>query len=127
MVETINKIIDGRQNRLKNIQKVDSDGKINTVTFLEPVYKLLTELIGYPLQPSYHSLIVECMKQGLVLLSQRPSCIRQCIVAFTLCLIEMPAAMNRNFREIIQTLCKISANKTLAIPTLQFLSSKLSL
>lgn len=49
---------------------------------------------------------------------------RQCVFALTLCVLEMQDAMVKLLPEVLLNLSKISATVHIAIPILEFLSSK---
>lgn len=50
---------------------------------------------------------------------------RQCVMALTICTLEMRDAMVKLLPEVLLNLSKISATVLIAIPILEFLSSKL--
>lgn len=65
--------------------------------------------------------IIKCLQNGLLVTGK---CLvsRQCILALTVCAIEMQDAMMKLLPEILANLSKISAIVPLAIPKLEFLS-----
>jgi len=65
---------------------------------------------------------VTALKVGL---SSRTSQ-RQCILALTICIFETQDIMPKALPDLILNISKISATKNLAIPKLNFLSSKLT-
>lgn len=51
-------------------------------------------------------------------------CASQCVTSLTTCTLEMRDAMNKLLTEVLLNLSKISATVHIAIPILEFLSSK---
>jgi tuberous sclerosis protein 2 len=51
-------------------------------------------------------------------------CARQCVMALTTCTLEMRDAMYKLLPEVLLNLSKISATVHIAVPILEFLSSK---
>ncbi|KAG9337414.1 hypothetical protein JZ751_028835 [Albula glossodonta] len=63
--------------------------------------------------------LVQCLETGLIY-----RCAKQCVVALTMCTVEMPDIMIKLLPALIVKLTHISATVTMASPMLEFLSSK---
>lgn len=69
----------------------------------------------YPLQRE----LVQCLETGLIY-----RCAKQCVVALTMCTVEMPDIMIKLLPALIVKLTHISATVAMASPMLEFLSSE---
>ncbi|XP_029433255.1 tuberin isoform X4 [Rhinatrema bivittatum] len=75
---------------------------------------------------SYHSFLdvvkqremVRCLEMGLI-----SRCAKQCVVALSMCIVEMPEILLKTLPVLIVKLTHISATVTMAIPMLEFLST----
>lgn len=63
--------------------------------------------------------LVQCLETGLIY-----RCAKQCVVALTMCTVEMPDIMIKLLPALIVKLTHISATVTMASPMLEFLSSE---
>lgn len=63
--------------------------------------------------------MVYCLEQGLIY-----RCASQCVVALAICSVEMPDIMIKALPILVVKLTHISATASMAIPLLEFLSSK---
>lgn len=63
--------------------------------------------------------MVYCLEQGLIY-----RCASQCVVALAVCSVEMPDIMVKALPILVVKLTHISATASMAIPLLEFLSSK---
>lgn len=63
--------------------------------------------------------IVYCLEHGLIY-----RCANQCVVALSVCSVEMPDIIIKALPVLIVKLTHISATANMAIPLLEFLSSK---
>lgn len=63
--------------------------------------------------------MVYCLEQGLIY-----RCASQCVVALAICSVEMPDIMVKALPILVVKLTHISATASMAIPLLEFLSSK---
>lgn len=66
--------------------------------------------------------MVYCLEHGLIY-----RCANQCVVALSICSVEMPDIIIKALPVLIVKLTHISATANMAIPLLEFLSSKLGL
>lgn len=64
--------------------------------------------------------LVQCLETGLIY-----RCAKQCVVALTMCTVEMPDIMIKLLPALIVKLTHISATVAMASPMLEFLSSEL--
>lgn len=74
-------------------------------------------LLLFPLQRE----LVQCLETGLIY-----RCAKQCVVALTMCTVEMPEIMIKLLPSLIVKLTHISATVAMASPMLEFLSSELT-
>lgn len=65
--------------------------------------------------------LVQCLETGLIY-----RCAKQCVVALTMCTVEMPDIMIKLLPALIVKLTHISATVAMASPMLEFLSSEFS-
>ena len=63
--------------------------------------------------------MVYCLEQGLIY-----RCASQCVVALAVCSVEMPDIIIKALPVLVVKLTHISATASMAIPLLEFLSSK---
>ena len=63
--------------------------------------------------------LVKCLEFGLV-----SKCARICVQALTVCALEMDDVMMRQLPSVLLNLSKISATVAMAIPLMEFLSSR---
>lgn len=63
--------------------------------------------------------LVQCLETGLIY-----RCAKQCVVALTMCTVEMPDIMIKLLPSLIVKLTHISATVAMASPMLEFLSSE---
>ncbi len=63
--------------------------------------------------------LVQCLEKGLIY-----RCAKQCVVALTMCTVEMPDIMIKLLSALIVKLTHISATVAMASPMLEFLSSE---
>ncbi|XP_031419844.1 tuberin isoform X1 [Clupea harengus] len=82
-----------------------------------PVLTALTSYHNYLEQPRQREL-VQCLETGLIC-----RCAKQCVVALTMCTVEMPDIMIRLLPALIVKLTHISATVAMASPMLEFLST----
>ncbi|XP_063234483.1 tuberin isoform X2 [Bacillus rossius redtenbacheri] len=86
-------------------------------SYVLPVLASLASYHGY-LESGHQQRLIKCLEFGLV-----SRCARQCIVALTICALEMRDAMFKLLPEVLLNLSKISATVHIAIPLLEFLST----
>ncbi|KAG8433275.1 hypothetical protein GDO86_017530 [Hymenochirus boettgeri] len=82
-----------------------------------PVLTALTSYHQY-LEVSKQRDMVRCLETGLI-----SRCAKQCVVALSMCMIEMPSILIKSLPVLIVKLTHISATVTMAIPMLEFLST----
>ncbi|KAJ8383689.1 hypothetical protein AAFF_G00215310 [Aldrovandia affinis] len=82
-----------------------------------PVLTALTSYHNY-LEQSRQRELVQCLETGLIY-----RCAKQCVVALTMCTVEMPDIMIKLLPALIVKLTHISATVTMASPMLEFLST----
>uniref|UniRef100_W5M5G2 Tuberin n=1 Tax=Lepisosteus oculatus TaxID=7918 RepID=W5M5G2_LEPOC len=82
-----------------------------------PVLTALTSYHSYLEQPRQREL-VQCLEAGLIY-----RCAKLCVVALTMCTVEMPDIMVKLLPALIVKLTHISATVTMASPMLEFLST----
>ncbi|XP_063058708.1 tuberin [Engraulis encrasicolus] len=82
-----------------------------------PVLTALTSYHSYLEQPRQREL-VQCLETGLIC-----RCAKQCVVALTMCTVEMPDIMIKLLPALIVKLTHISATVAMASPMLEFLST----
>ncbi|XP_048871458.1 tuberin isoform X1 [Brienomyrus brachyistius] len=82
-----------------------------------PVLTALTSYHNY-LEPARQRELVQCLETGLIY-----RCAKQCVVALTMCTVEMPDIMIKLLPALIVKLTHISATVTMASPMLEFLST----
>ncbi|KAK1803071.1 hypothetical protein P4O66_021606 [Electrophorus voltai] len=82
-----------------------------------PVLTTLTSYHSY-LEQSRQRELVQCMETGLIY-----RCAKQCVVALTMCTVEMPDIMIKLLPALIVKLTHISATVAMASPMLEFLST----
>uniref|UniRef100_A0A4W4GQ16 Tuberin n=1 Tax=Electrophorus electricus TaxID=8005 RepID=A0A4W4GQ16_ELEEL len=82
-----------------------------------PVLTTLTSYHSY-LDQSRQRELVQCMETGLIY-----RCAKQCVVALTMCTVEMPDIMIKLLPALIVKLTHISATVAMASPMLEFLST----
>uniref|UniRef100_A0AAR2K774 Tuberin n=1 Tax=Pygocentrus nattereri TaxID=42514 RepID=A0AAR2K774_PYGNA len=82
-----------------------------------PVLTALTSYHSY-LEQSRQRELVQCLETGLIY-----RCAKQCVVALTMCTIEMPDIMIKLLPALIVKLTHISATVAMATPMLEFLST----
>uniref|UniRef100_A0A8C2ILG2 Tuberin n=1 Tax=Cyprinus carpio TaxID=7962 RepID=A0A8C2ILG2_CYPCA len=81
-----------------------------------PVLTALTSYHSY-LEQSRQRELVQCLEKGLIY-----RCAKQCVVALTMCTVEMPDIMIKLLPALIVKLTHISATVAMASPMLEFLS-----
>jgi tuberous sclerosis protein 2 len=98
--------------------------KLTRSEFHGCVFPVLASLASYHsyLDPSLQQRLIKCLEFGLV-----SRCARQCVTALTTCTLEMKDAMYKLLPGVLLSLSKISATVHIAIPILEFLSSKCTL
>ncbi|XP_047434666.1 tuberin isoform X2 [Mugil cephalus] len=82
-----------------------------------PVLKAITSYHNY-LEQSRQRELVQCLETGLIY-----RCAKQCVVALTMCTVEMPDIMIKLLPALIVKLTHISATVAMASPMLEFLST----
>ncbi|XP_067296889.1 tuberin isoform X1 [Pseudorasbora parva] len=82
-----------------------------------PVLTALTSYHSY-LDQSRQRELVQCLEKGLIY-----RCAKQCVVALTMCTVEMPEIMIKLLPALIVKLTHISATVAMASPMLEFLST----
>ncbi|XP_044160147.1 tuberin isoform X2 [Bufo gargarizans] len=82
-----------------------------------PVLTALTSYHPY-LDLSKQREMVHCLETGLIY-----RCAKQCVVALSMCMVEMPGILIKSLPMLIVKLTHISATVTMAIPMLEFLST----
>uniref|UniRef100_A0A3B3REN6 Tuberin n=1 Tax=Paramormyrops kingsleyae TaxID=1676925 RepID=A0A3B3REN6_9TELE len=82
-----------------------------------PVLTALTSYHSY-LEPARQRELVQCLETGLIY-----RCAKQCVVALTMCTVEMPDIMIKLLPALIVKLTHISATVAMASPMLEFLST----
>ncbi|XP_053550489.1 tuberin isoform X2 [Bombina bombina] len=82
-----------------------------------PVLTALTSYHQY-LEITKQRDMVRCLETGLI-----SRCAKQCVVALSMCMIEMPGILMKSLPVLIVKLTHISATVTMAIPMLEFLST----
>ncbi|KAG8557408.1 hypothetical protein GDO81_016628 [Engystomops pustulosus] len=82
-----------------------------------PVLTALTSYHPY-LDVSKQREMVRCLETGLIY-----RCAKQCVVALSMCMVEMPGILVKSLPVLIVKLTHISATVTMAIPMLEFLST----
>ncbi|KAJ3614881.1 hypothetical protein NHX12_018450, partial [Muraenolepis orangiensis] len=82
-----------------------------------PVLTAVTSYHNYLEQPRQREL-VQCLETGLIY-----RCAKQCVVALTMCTVEMPDIMIKLLPALIVKLTHISATVAMASPMLEFLST----
>ncbi|XP_075686669.1 tuberin isoform X2 [Rhinoderma darwinii] len=82
-----------------------------------PVLTALTSYHPY-LEITKQREMVRCLETGLIY-----RCAKQCVVALSMCMVEMPAILIKSLPVLIVKLTHISATVTMAIPMLEFLST----
>ncbi|KAM3917112.1 tuberin isoform 2-T2 [Leptodactylus fuscus] len=82
-----------------------------------PVLTALTSYHPY-LDISKQKEMVRCLETGLIY-----RCAKQCVVALSMCMVEMPGILIKSLPVLIVKLTHISATVTMAIPMLEFLST----
>ncbi|XP_041961436.1 tuberin isoform X1 [Alosa sapidissima] len=82
-----------------------------------PVLTALTSYHSY-LEQSRQRELVQCLETGLIC-----RCAKQCVVALTMCTVEMPDIMIKLLPALIVKLTHISATVAMASPMLEFLST----
>ncbi|KAM4024152.1 tuberin isoform 2-T2 [Anomaloglossus baeobatrachus] len=82
-----------------------------------PVLTALTSYHPY-LEISKQKEMVHCLETGLIY-----RCAKQCVVALSMCMVEMPGILIKSLPVLIVKLTHISATVTMAIPMLEFLST----
>uniref|UniRef100_A0A8C9SA23 Tuberin n=1 Tax=Scleropages formosus TaxID=113540 RepID=A0A8C9SA23_SCLFO len=84
------------------------------------VVPVLTALVSYHnfLEQSRQRELVQCLEAGLIY-----RCAKQCVVALTMCTVEMPDIMIKLLPALIVKLTHISATVTMASPMLELLST----
>ncbi|XP_073414500.1 tuberin isoform X5 [Dendrobates tinctorius] len=82
-----------------------------------PVLTALTSYHPY-LDINKQKEMVRCLETGLIY-----RCAKQCVVALSMCMVEMPGILIKSLPVLIVKLTHISATVTMAIPMLEFLST----
>ncbi|XP_075895879.1 tuberin isoform X2 [Nelusetta ayraudi] len=82
-----------------------------------PVLTAITSYHNY-LEQSRQRELVQCLETGLIY-----RCAKQCVVALTMCTVEMPDIMIKLLPSLIVKLTHISATVAMASPMLEFLST----
>ncbi|AWP06058.1 putative tuberin-like [Scophthalmus maximus] len=82
-----------------------------------PVLTAITSYHNY-LEQSRQRELVQCLETGLIY-----RCAKQCVVALTMCTVEMPDIMIKLLSALIVKLTHISATVAMASPMLEFLST----
>ncbi|KAG7281917.1 hypothetical protein CRUP_002975 [Coryphaenoides rupestris] len=82
-----------------------------------PVLTAITSYHNYLEQPRQREL-VQCLETGLIF-----RCVKQCVVALTMCTVEMPDIMIKLLPALSVRLTHISATVAMASPMLEFLST----
>jgi tuberous sclerosis protein 2 len=98
--------------------------KFSHSDFQAYLFPILTALVSYHthLESSTQVKIVKCLQKGLV-----SKCCRICILALTICTLEMKDTMHKSLPEVLLNLSKISPKVNIAIPVLEFLSTLIHL
>ncbi|XP_024115248.1 tuberin isoform X3 [Oryzias melastigma] len=101
--------------RLKKTPEVFSRTDVQLAVV--PVLTAVTSYHNY-LEQSRQRELVQCLETGLIY-----RCAKQCVVALTMCTVEMPDIMIKLLPALIVKLTHISATVTMASPMLEFLST----
>jgi len=98
--------------------------KLSVSDFQAFLYPILTALVSYHshLDSANQVKIVKCLQKGLA-----SRCCRICILALTVCSLEMKDTMHKLLPEVLLNLSKISPKVNIAIPVLEFLSTLIHL
>lgn len=99
-------------------------GNVNKIEFHSLVLLALAALASYHnyIDSAHQQKMIRCLyKHGF-----GARCSQQCITALTICTLEMKDVMVKVLPEALLILSKISATVHIAIPILEFLSSKCS-
>ncbi|XP_039630623.1 tuberin isoform X3 [Polypterus senegalus] len=100
------------------IKKVpDGFSRTDVQLAVVPVLTALTSYHSY-LEQARQRELVQCLETGLIC-----RCAKQCVVALTMCIVEMPDIMIKLLPALIVKLTHISATVTMASPMLEFLST----
>ncbi|KAJ8283454.1 hypothetical protein COCON_G00023040 [Conger conger] len=95
----------------------DGFARMDVQLAVVPVLTALTSYHSYLEQPRQREL-VQCLETGLIYRSAK-----QCVVALTMCTVEMPDIMIKLLPALIVKLTHISATVAMATPMLEFLST----
>lgn len=97
--------------------------KITKSDFHAAILPVLSSLASYHayLETSHQQQMIRCLYKFCI----GPRSSRHCITALTTCTLEMSDVMVKMLPDVLLTLSKISATIHIAIPILEFLSSKL--
>ncbi|XP_035260842.1 tuberin isoform X3 [Anguilla anguilla] len=95
----------------------DGFARMDVQLAVVPVLTALTSYHSY-LEQSRQRELVQCLETGLIYRSAK-----QCVVALTMCTVEMPDIMIKLLPALIVKLTHISATVTMASPMLEFLST----
>ncbi|KAM8842478.1 tuberin isoform 1-T2 [Synchiropus picturatus] len=101
--------------RLKKIP--DGFSRTDVQLAVLPVLTAITSYHSY-LDQARQRELVQCLETGLIY-----RCAKQCVVALTMCTVEMPEIMIKLLPALIVKLTHISATVTMASPMLEFLST----
>uniref|UniRef100_A0A1A7WCT5 Tuberin n=1 Tax=Iconisemion striatum TaxID=60296 RepID=A0A1A7WCT5_9TELE len=101
--------------RLKKIP--DGFSRTDVQLAVVPVLTAITSYHNY-LEQSRQRELVQCLETGLIY-----RCAKQCVVALTMCTVEMPDIMIKLLPALIVKLTHISATVAMASPMLEFLST----
>lgn len=95
-----------------------------SIEFLSLILTAIASLVTYHqyLDPMTQKRIVESLKAGLF--SRAPVTARICVQALTLMILEMPESLVKLLPDVLLEMSKVSDTKVIAIPVLEFLSSK---
>ena len=103
-------------NKVQNCPSTLGISELRNLIF--PILSVIATFHNYLSRERQYDL-VKCLEFGLSTL-----CVRTCVTCLTVCTLEMQHVMVKTLPPILVKLSQISATVTMAVPVLQFLSSK---
>ncbi|XP_035706694.1 tuberin isoform X3 [Folsomia candida] len=119
-----NMIMDKSLNLPESLKNCPVTSKLTKTDFQAYLYPIFTALVSYHsfLDSTTQQKIVMCLKQGVA-----SKICRMCILALTVCTLEMKDTMHKLLPDVLLAVSKITPRFDIAIPVLEFLSTLIHL
>lgn len=124
MCNVVFQIMDKSLNLPESLKNCPVTSKLTKTDFQAYLYPIFTALVSYHsfLDSTTQQKIVMCLKQGVA-----SKICRMCILALTVCTLEMKDTMHKLLPDVLLAVSKITPRFDIAIPVLEFLSTLIHL